>query len=69
VPHLRPPSISHGVIAFIWALVFFLFIWFGGRAVGVHSGTSFILGALVGFFVFLAVLVYGRHEPRRPARR
>jgi hypothetical protein len=67
--HLRPPSISHGVTAFIWALVFFLFIWFGGIAVGVHGGTSFIFGALVGFFVFLAVLVYGRHEPRRPARR
>lgn len=71
--HLRRPSISHGVIAFLWALVFFLYIWFGGIAVGVHGGTSFVFGAIVGFLVFLAVLIYGRDEPkrqpRRPARR
>ena len=67
--HLRAPSISHGVSAFIWALVFFLYIWFGGIAVGVHGGTSFIFGALIGFLVFLAVLIYGVDEPRRQPRR
>jgi hypothetical protein len=67
--HLRPPSISHGVISFIWALVFFVYIWFGGIAVGVHGGTSFIFGALIGFLVFLAVMVYGTDEPRGQPRR
>ena len=67
--HLRPPAISHGVISFIWALVFFLYVWWGGVAVGVHGGTAFIFGAVVGFLVFLAVMVYGADEPQRQPRR
>ena len=27
--HLRMPSIDQGVQAFVWALVFFLFLWLG----------------------------------------
>ena len=57
--HLRPPAISHGVISFIWALVFFLYIWWGGVAVGVHGATAFIFGAIVGFLVFLLVRTRG----------
>ena len=58
--HLRPPAISHGVISFIWALVFFLYVWWGGVAVGVHGGTAFIFGAVVGFLVFVIIAgVYG----------
>jgi hypothetical protein len=67
--HLRPPAISHGVISFIWALVFFLYIWWGGIAVGFGGGVSFIFGAVVGFLVFLAVMVYGADEPQRQPRR
>jgi hypothetical protein len=69
VPHLRPPSISHGVTSFIWALVFGLYIWLGGLAVGVSGGTAFIIGAVVGFLVYVAVRVYGADEPRRLPRR
>jgi len=67
--HLRPPAISHGVGAFIWALVFGLYIWLGGLAVGVDGGVSFIFGAVVGFLVFLAVMVYGADEPQSQPRR
>ena len=67
--HLRPPAISHGVIAFIWALVFFVYIWWGGIAVGYNGGVTFIFGAVVGFLVFLAVMVYGADEPQRQPRR
>jgi hypothetical protein len=69
VPHLRPPAISHGVVSFIWALVFGLYIWLGGLAVGVNGGVSFIFGAVIGFLVFLAVMVYGADEPQRQPRR
>jgi len=69
VPHLRPPAISHGVISFVWALVFGLYIWLGGLAVGVNGGTAFIFGALAGFLVYLYVMVYGTDEPRRQPRR
>jgi hypothetical protein len=63
------PAISHGVVSFIWALVFGLYVWLGGVAVGVSGATAFILGAVVGFLVYLVVMVYGAHEPRRQPRR
>jgi hypothetical protein len=69
VPHFRLPAISHGVTSFIWAVVFFLYIWLGGVAVGFQGGTSFIFGAVIGFLVFLAVMTYGGDEPRRQVRR
>ncbi len=69
MPHLRPPSISHGVISFIWALVFGVYVWLGGLAVGVSGGTAFIFGAVIGFLVYILVMVYGTDQPRRRARR
>jgi hypothetical protein len=69
VPHLRPPAISHGVISFVWALVFGVYIWLGGVAVGVSGGTAFIFGAVIGFLVFLLVMAYGGEQPRRQPRR
>jgi hypothetical protein len=64
--HLRPPSVDHGITSFLWALFFGLFIWIGGVAAGFGSAVTFILGAVVGFLVFLFVRVYGEDEPRRP---
>jgi len=64
--HFRLPSIDHGIISFLWALFFGVFIWIGGRAVGYPSGTMFIIGAVAGFVIFLYVRVYGEDEPRRP---
>jgi hypothetical protein len=64
--HLRPPAISPGVTAFIWALFFGLFIWIGGRAVGYSSGVSFIVGAVAAFLIFVFVRAYGEDEPRLP---
>jgi hypothetical protein len=53
--HLRMPSIDPGVRAFVWALVFFLTIWFGGKAVGVAGATAFILGLVVAFFGYFVI--------------
>jgi hypothetical protein len=69
VPHLRQPSFSRGVGAFVWALVFGLYIWLGGLAVGVAGGTAFIFGALIGFLVFLLVMAYGAVAPAAQPRR
>jgi len=64
--HLRAPSFDHGVISFLWALFFGLFIWIGGIAVGFASATMFIIGAVAGFLIFLYVRIYGEDDPSRP---
>lgn len=64
MPHLRPPAISHGVVSFLWGLFLGAFIWSGMLSVGVSGGTSFIIGAVAGFLIFLYVRVYGADERR-----
>jgi hypothetical protein len=64
--HLRPPSIAHGIIAFLWAVFFGLFIWIGGTALGFNSAMAFIVGCVAGFLIFLFVRVYGEDVPGRP---
>jgi purine-cytosine permease-like protein len=66
--HLRMPSIAPGVQAFVWAVVFFLFLWFGMRAVGVSQATSFILALILGALIFLYIRIYGEDELSRRAR-
>lgn len=63
--HLRAPSIDKGVSSFIWALVFFLYLWLGMLAVGVSMGTAFIFAALAGFGIFFFVRIFGEDRPRR----
>jgi len=61
----RPPSIDKGVVAFLWAFGFFLYLWLGMMAVGVHMGSSFILSAVLAGAIFLYVRIYGEDAPRR----
>ena len=63
--HLRPPSIAHGVQSFLWALFFFVFLWFGLLAVGVSKGTSFILALVLGALIFLFIRLFGEEELTR----
>jgi hypothetical protein len=53
--HLRMPSIDKGVQAFLWAVVFFLFMWLGAMAIKLPGGTSFIVSlvASAAFFLFI----------------
>jgi hypothetical protein len=57
--HLRQPSIDHGVRSFIWAVVFFLIIYFGAVAVGVTKGTAFLVALVLAFLIFLFVRTRG----------
>ena len=63
------PSIDHGVQSFLWAVVFFLFLWFGMLAVGVSGGTAFVLALVFGALIFLFVRIFGEDELARPATR
>ena len=57
--HLRMPSIDRGVQSFLWAVVFFLVLYFGMLAVDVARGTSFIVSLVAAFLIFLFVRTRG----------
>ena len=63
--HLRPPAVDHGVISFLWAVLFGGLIWLGGQFLGFDGSTTFIIGLVAGFLIFLFVRVYGEDEPTR----
>lgn len=69
VAHLRPPSFSRGTSAFLWGLFLGAFIWLGMVAVGISGATSFIVGAVSGFGIFVYVRAYGGDEPARQTGR
>jgi hypothetical protein len=68
VPHLRLPSIAPGVQAFLWALVFAVYIWAFSLGVGVDGAVAAIIGAVAGAAVFLLVRLYGEDVTRRARR-
>jgi hypothetical protein len=64
--HLRMPSIDQGVQAFVWAVVFFLYMWLGALAVGFSGGTSFIVSLVLAAAIFLLVRTRGGDYPGPP---
>ncbi len=70
MPHLRLPSIAPGVQAFIWAIVFALYIWLLMAGVGDSNAMAGIVAAVAGGGVFLLVRLYGEDltRPRRGRR-
>jgi hypothetical protein len=65
--HFRLPSIDKGVIAFLWAVFFGLYIWLGGMAVGVQKGPAFLIALVAAFGIFFFVRIYG-DRPQREER-
>jgi len=57
--HLRAPSTDRGVQSFIWALVFFLLLYFGMVALAIAKGTAFVVALVVAFLIFLVVRTRG----------
>ncbi len=57
--HFRLPSIDKGVKSFVWAVVFFLYIFFGMKAIGVDGATSLIVALVAAFLIFLFVRTRG----------
>jgi len=62
--HLRAPSVDRGVQSFLWAVVFFLFLYFGMLAIQISKGTAFVLALVAGFVSFLIVRTRGDDDPR-----
>jgi hypothetical protein len=53
------------VTSFLWALLFAVFIWIGGVAVGFSGALSFVAGAVSGAGIFLYVRTHGDDDPSR----
>jgi len=63
--HLRAPSVDQGVHAFGWSVVFFLFMWLGGLAVGVSGALAFVVSLVAAAAIFVFVRLRGGNSPRR----
>ena len=63
MPHLRPPSVDHGVVSFLWALGLATFIWAGQLAIGVSEPTAVIVAVVAFAAIFLLVRIYGEDRP------
>jgi hypothetical protein len=61
--HLRAPSIDRGVEAFIWSIVFFLFMWLGALAVDVQGGIAFVVSLVAAAGIFLFIRLRGGDSP------
>jgi hypothetical protein len=61
--HLRMPSIDQGVQAFVWAVVFFLFMWLGAVLIDLPNGTSFVVSLVLAGAIFLFVRTRGGDAP------
>jgi hypothetical protein len=57
--HLRLPSIDRGVQSFLWALVFFLVLYFGMVAVDVSKATALLISLVSAFLIFVLVRIRG----------
>jgi hypothetical protein len=62
--HLRAPSIDHGVQAFVWSFVFFLFMRLGGLAIDVPGGIAFVVSLVAAGAIFLFVRTRGGDSRR-----
>jgi hypothetical protein len=61
--HFRLPSIDPGVMAFVWALLLTLYIYFGLLAIGASSAFAIVI-ALVSFgAIWLFVRLRGEDGP------
>jgi hypothetical protein len=63
------PSVDHGIVSFIWAVVLGALIWAFLLAVGTSGATAAIVAAVAAGAIFLYVRLYGEEEPRLPAAK
>ena len=57
--HLRAPSTDRGVQSFIWAVVFFVLMYFGMVTIAIAKGTAFLVSLVLAFLIFLFVRTRG----------
>jgi len=59
----NPPSIDPGVMAFVWAVLLAVFVYFGLKAVGASGAFSLVLALLAFAAIWLFVRLRGEDRP------
>ena len=60
----NPPSIDPGVMAFVWALLLALYVYFGLVAIGSKGGFAIVIALLAFAGIWLFVRLRGEDRPR-----
>lgn len=61
--HIHPPSIDQGVIAFVWAVVLGVYIYFGLLAVGTSGAFAIVIAMVSAAAIWLFVRTRGEDRP------
>jgi hypothetical protein len=59
----NPPSIDPGVMAFVWALLLAVYVYFGLLAVGASGAFSIVIALLAFAAIWLFVRLRGEDRP------
>lgn len=60
MPHPpRPPAISQGTAAFLWAVGLGAFVFVGMLSISISKGTSLVVAIVCGFAIYFAVVLFG----------
>jgi hypothetical protein len=59
----NPPSIDPGVMAFVWALLLAVYVYFGLLAVGASGAFSIVIALLAFAAIWLFVRLRGEDGP------
>jgi len=59
----NPPSVDPGVMAFVWALLLALYVYFGLLAIGAKGGFAIVLALLAFAAIWLFVRLRGESRP------
>lgn len=59
----NPPSIDPGVMAFVWAALLAVYVYFGLLAIGAKSGFAIIMALLAFAAIWLFVRLRGEDRP------
>ena len=60
----NPPSIDPGVMAFVWAFLLAVYVYFGLLAVGASAAFSIVIALVAFAAIWLFVRLRGEDRPR-----
>jgi hypothetical protein len=64
----RPPAISPGTQALLWAIGLGGFVFVFMLSLNISMGTSIVTSIVSAIIIFIAVRLYGEGAPPRPRR-